>query len=73
MEKIESNPMIEEFLDDKASEMIDDINDDAKADLLLFFMYKTAQHMRIIVGALAIWSIVGACVLFAVILNLIWG
>ena len=65
--------MIEEFLDDKSSEMIDDINDDAKADLLLFFMYKTAQHMRILVGVLAIWTIIGACVLFALILNLILG
>ena len=70
MEKIENNPMIEEFLDDKASEMIDDINDDAKADLLLFFMYKTAQHMRIVLGILTIWTVLGMTTLFALILNL---
>ena len=64
--------MIKEFLDDKSSEMIDDINDDAKADLLLFFVFKTAQYTKALLGVLAVWTIIGACVLFALILNLFW-
>jgi len=69
--EIENNEMVEEFLNDEASEMIDHIEDDAKADLLLFFTYKTAQHMRIILGVLAIWTVIGAGVLFVLIFNLL--
>jgi hypothetical protein len=68
---IEDNEMVEEFLNDEASEMIDHIEEDAKADLLLFYSYKTAQHMRIVLGVLAIWTVIGGTVLFAIILHLL--
>jgi hypothetical protein len=69
--EIENNEMVEEFLNDEASEMIDHIDDDAKADLLLFYSYKTAQHIRILLGILAIWTVIGAGVLFVIIFNLL--
>lgn len=68
--EIKDNEMVEEFLNDDASLMIDHIQDEAKADLLLYFMYKTAQHMRILVGILTIWTVFA---FVFIIYYLIWG
>jgi hypothetical protein len=67
--EIKNNEMVQEFLDDDASLMIDALEDNAKADLLLYFSYKTAQHMRILVGILTIWTCVGATALLALLFN----
>jgi len=62
--------LIREFLDSDEHGYIDELTEENKSSLIVFFSHKTAYRTEIILGLIVLWTIIATG---ALLINFIWG